>query len=154
MDKIEVVKEETQALVGKIISDFELEVSEDAGAYHVTIKADADAPVVIGRHGETIKALQKLLEVIMYKRLGEGVDVLLNVNDYRERQKDRLLEIAERSIADVKSGGQPASIGRLSSYERKVIHEYVTSTYPDLQSYSEGEGRDRRLVIATKGEKE
>src|SRR5688572_7765235 len=130
MEKIEVIKEEVQALVSKLIDKFDIEVSEDEGAYHVVIKTQEEAPTLIGRYGETIKAIQKLLEVIMYKRLGERTEILINVNDYRERQKERLEEMAEQYVKEVKESRNPSSIGRLSSYERKVIHEYIVASHP------------------------
>lgn len=151
MDKTKLIKTEAEALLKKIIDTFEVEVSDDNGVFHVTIKADEEAPVVIGRHGETIKALQKILEVILYKKAGESVEILLNVNDYRQKQQERLEEIASRYAQKAIDYHSPSYVRGLSSYERKVIHEYVTKNYPDLTSYSTGEGRDRRLVIDTKG---
>ncbi len=150
MDKVKLIKKETEELLSKIIDKPEVEVSEEDGIYHVTIKSDEDAPVVIGRHGETIKAIQKILEVVLYKKVGESVEILVNVNDYREKQKERLEELAERFTQKTKELRSASYIRGLSSYERKLIHEYVTQNYPDLASYSTGEGRDRRLVIDLK----
>lgn len=154
MDKAQLIKSEAQELLSKIVDKFDLEIEEDNGAYHVTIKTDDEAPVVIGRHGETIKALQKILEVIMYKKAGESVEILVNVNDYREKQKERLVEIADKYVQKTKEFGSSSYIRGLSSYERKLVHEYVTEKYPDLTSYSTGEGRDRRLVIGLKDHSE
>lgn len=151
MDKTTLIKTEAEELLKKIIDQFEVDVADDNGIYHVTIKAEEEAPVVIGRHGETIKALQKILEVILYKKAGESVEILLNVNDYREKQQERLEEIASRYAQKALDYRSPSYVRGLSSYERKVVHEYVTKNYPELTSYSTGEGRDRRLVIDAKG---
>lgn len=151
MDKTDLIKSEAQELLSKIIDKFEIEIADDHGVYHVTIKAEEEAPVVIGRHGETIKALQKILEVILYKKAGESVEILLNVNDYRQKQQERLEEIATRYAQKAHDYHSPSYVRGLSSYERKVVHEYITKNYPDLSSYSTGEGRDRRLVIDMKG---
>lgn len=150
MDKVKLIKVETKELLDKIADKYELDVSEDSDIYHVTIKTDEETPVIIGRHGETIKAIQKLLEVILYKKVGESVEVLVNVNDYREKQKERLEELAERYVQKTKELRSASYIRGLSSYERKLIHEYVTGQYPELTSYSTGEGKDRRLVIDLK----
>ncbi len=151
MSKVDTIQKEAEALLSKIIDKPEVEVSEDSGVFHVTIKTDEEAPVVIGRHGETIKAIQKILEVILYKKNGESVEILVNVNDYREKQKERLEELADRYAQKTKDLQSSSYIRGLSSYERKLVHEYVTQNYPDLTSYSTGEGRDRRLVIDFKG---
>lgn len=150
MDKVKLIQKETEGLLAKIIDKPDVEVTEDDGIYHVTIKSEEDAPVVIGRHGETIKAIQKILEVVLYKKVGESVEILVNVNDYREKQKERLEELADRFAQKTQELKSASYIRGLSSYERKLVHEYVTKNYPDLASYSTGEGRDRRLVIDLK----
>ena len=94
MDKLSTIKSETEALLSKIIDKFEVDVIDEQGIFQVNIKSDEEVSVVIGRHGETIRAIQKLLEVILYKKLGEAVDLLVNVNDFREKQKERLETLA------------------------------------------------------------
>jgi spoIIIJ-associated protein len=150
MDKIKIIKTEAKALLDKMISKYELEVNESEGACHVIIKTEEDAPTIIGHHGETIRALQKILEVVLYKKTGEAVNILVNVNDYREKQKERLEELASQLAVKAQSIKEAVYFRGLSSYERKIIHEYVTNNYPDLTTYSVGEGRDRRLVIDIK----
>jgi len=152
MDKIEIIKTEANELLSKMINKFELEVTESEGAYLVTVKADEEAPTVIGRHGETIRALQKILEVVLFKKTNEAVNILVNVNDYREKQKEKLEGMAAQLAEKAQSLKQPVYFRGLSSYERKIIHEYITANFPDLTTYSVGEGRDRRLVVDIKKE--
>ncbi|MBI3620013.1 hypothetical protein HY214_02615 [Candidatus Roizmanbacteria bacterium] len=152
MDKKDIIHQEADELLKKIISTYELSVDEDGGAFHVVIKADEEAPTVIGRHGETIRALQKILEVILYKKFAEPVDILVNVNDYREKQKERLEGIAESIAQRVKTDHHEAPLRSFSAYERKVIHEFIATHHPDLVSYSEGEGKERYLIIKPKAE--
>jgi len=153
MDKIKIIKTETEELLKKMIEKFEVEVQEDQGIYQIIIKAEEEAPTVIGRHGETIRAIQKILEVILYKQFAEPLSILVNVNDYREKQKERLESLAVEYAGNAQSSKGPAYIRNLSSYERKVIHEYITQNYPGLTTYSVGEGRDRQLVVDLKENK-
>lgn len=150
MDKQTAIKTATEELLSKMISKYEVEVQEDGDMYQILIKAEDEAPTVIGRHGETIRAIQKILEVIFYKQFGEPVNILVNVNDYREKQKERLEGLATQFATKAQETKQPAYIRGLSSYERKMIHEYVTNNYPDLTTYSVGEGKDRQLVVNLK----
>lgn len=150
MDKIDTIKTEAEGLLNKMIEKFELEVTEEEGIFHVVIKTEEEAPTVIGRHGETIRSLQKILEVILYKKLGEPVDILINVNDYREKQKERLEEIAENIAQRVKTEQKEVPLRNFSSYERRVIHEYISHKHEDLTSYSVGEGRERQLIVSLK----
>lgn len=150
MDKQTAIKTATEELLSKMISKYEVEVQEDGDMYQILIKAEDEAPTVIGRHGETIRAIQKILEVIFYKQFGEPVNILVNVNDYREKQKERLEGLATQFATKAQETKQPAYIRSLSSYERKMIHEYITNNYPDLTTYSVGEGKDRQLVVNLK----
>lgn len=152
MDKQKTIKSETEDLLKKMIDKFEVEVQEEEEIFHVIIKTDEEAPTVIGRHGETIRAIQKILEVVLYKKFGEPVDLLVNVNDYREKQVERLEGIAKEIAERVTSEKREAPVRSFSSYERKIIHEYIAKNYPELTSYSEGEGRDRHLIVAPKTE--
>lgn len=150
MDRTQIIKTETESLLSKMIEKFEVEVLEDGGIYQVVIKTEEEVSTVIGRHGETIRAIQKILEVILYKQAGEPVDILVNVNDYREKQKERLEALASEYATKAQSSNESVEIKNLSSYERKLIHEYVTQNFPELTTLSVGEGRDRRLVIKVK----
>ena len=150
MDKIQTIKTETEELLNKMINKFEVEVMDDGGVFQVIVKTDEEVSTVIGRHGETIRAIQKILEVILYKKFNERVEILVNVNDFREKQKERLETMAKEYAEQTKSTGTAGYIRSLSSYERKLIHEYVTENYPELTTSSVGEGRDRQLVIEVK----
>ena len=150
MEKIEIIKKETEELLSKMINNFTVEVEEELGVYQIVIKTQEEGATVIGRHGETIRAIQKILEVILYKKFNEAVEILVNVNDFREKQKERLEILANEYAEKTRTSQSPSFIRNLSSYERKLIHEYITKNYPDLTTYSTGEGRDRRLVIEVK----
>lgn len=152
MDKLETIKSEAEEILKKMIEKFEVNVTLEEEVFHVVIKTEEEAPTVIGRHGETIRALQKILDVILYKKFGEPVDILLNVNDYREKQVERLEGIAEDIAQRVKNENREVPLRSFSSYERKIIHEYIAKNYPDLTSYSVGEGRDRQLLVSLKKE--
>lgn len=150
MDKLKIIKSETEEILKKLINKFEVEVQQESDVFHIIIKTEEEVPTLIGRHGETIRALQKILEVILYKKFNQSVNILVNVNDYREKQRQRLEALATQFAQKTQSLKEASSIRGLSSYERKIIHEYITKNYPDLTTYSLGEGRDRRLVIDLK----
>lgn len=150
MDKVTTIKTETEELLNKMVSKFEVEVADDGGVFQVIIKTDEEVSTVIGRHGETIRAIQKILEVMLYKKFNERVEILVNVNDFREKQKERLETMAREYADQTKATGTAGYIRSLSSFERKLIHEFITTNYPDLTTSSVGEGRERQLVIEAK----
>jgi spoIIIJ-associated protein len=150
MNKKETIQTQTEELINKMVDNAEVKVTEDGDVLCVDIKVDDQAPTLIGRHGETIRALQKILEVIAFKQLGEKADILINVNDYREKQTNRLQFIASEAAKKVTDRRSASYLRGFSSYERRVMHEYIAESYPELTSYSIGEGRDRRLVVDIK----
>src|SRR3990172_3611925 len=107
-----------------MIDKYEVEVKEDNGIFQVVVKTEDEVSTIIGRHGETIRAIQKILEVMLYKQLGEPVNLLVNVNDYREKQKERLEGLATQMAVKTQETKESSYIRGLSSYERKMIHEY------------------------------
>ncbi len=147
MDKVELIKTNTQDLVSRMVDAAEIDVIQEGDVFHVNIKVDEEAPTVIGRHGETIRALQKILEVMVFKQTNEKIDLLINVNDYREKQMSRLQYIASEAAKKVQERESATYLRGFSSYERRVMHEYIATNYPELTSFSIGEGRDRRLVV-------
>lgn len=150
MDQSELIITLTKEIVGKMIDSPEISVEQDGEMYHVNISVGDEAPTIIGRHGETIRALQKILEVILFKQTGENLNVLVNVNDYRQKQTERLEHIASEVANKTRDTGSPSYLRGFSSYERRIIHSYITDNYSDLSTYSIGEGRDRRLVVDLK----
>lgn len=150
MDKLEIIKKEATDLASKLIETFTLDVALTEEMYLIHIVCDADAPTIIGRHGETIRAFQKILEVAFYKQFGEQVNILVDVNDYRTKQKEKIQEITDRYVQKATETHERAYVRGFSAFERKIAHEHIVANYPELTSYSEGEGRDRRLYIESK----
>lgn len=137
-------------LLSKIGVRYTLTVMAENDAYLVDIKSEEDAPLIIGRHGEMIRSIKRVMEAMLFKKLDKNVDLVVNVNDYIEKQKERLHAIAESTISKLRESGESQRLHSLSSYERKLIHEYIKDQTTDLTSHSEGEGIDRSLIISTK----
>ncbi len=150
MDKKEILKKEAQEIVSKLIDKFEIEVIQEDEFYRLIIKTEEEASTVIGRYGETIRALQRLLEVIMFKKLGEKMEILVDVNDFRVKQRERLEGKAKEWADQVISEDRSIYIRNLSPYERKIVHEFISANYDDLTTSSIGMGRGRKLIIEKK----
>jgi len=154
MEMQESIQKLADQLLKLMIENYTLTVEKIDEAYMVSVKTEVDAPALIGRHGETIRAMQKILEVACFKELKTPVTLMVNVNDYREKQKERLEHIAGQFAERAKEQGRAVYARGFSSYERKMMHEFVANTFPELTSYSVGEGRERQLVIDMKKNEE
>jgi spoIIIJ-associated protein len=106
-----------------------------------------DMGVVIGKHGNTINALQYLVGLIAHKRVGHRVRVVVDAEEYRARREQMLVDMAQSYAEQVKRTGQEAVLDALQSFERRIIHTALIDD-PDVRTYSEGEEPDRRVVIS------
>lgn len=113
--------------------------------FFITIKTE-ETGLLIGRHGETINSLQLILGVILYKKYGKWVRVILDVGNYRETREKNLREMVERIAAEVENTNEPVILPYLSPYERRLVH-MMLSENPKITSESSGEGKDRRVTI-------
>lgn len=106
--------------------------------------------VLIGRRGETLDALQYLLNLAAARLPGASQRVILDVGGYRERRRVTLEHLAERVIETVRRTGREMALEPMTPQERKVIHLFVAAQ-EGVQSESRGEEPFRRIVISTTG---
>lgn len=124
----------------------EMEIKKDKeGLYLVKIKTE-EGGILIGSHGTTLQSLKHFLSLALYKEFGEWVNLLLDVNGYWEKREQELKEMARGVAERVVISGEPVSLPFLNSAERRTIH-LALSSHPQVFSESEGEGRERRVVI-------
>lgn len=107
----------------------------------------ADASYLVGRKGETLNAVQYLLNVIGVHTFGEGVRVSLEADDFRKRRAEVLEKLAQDIAKEVIARGEEAVLDALPAFERRIIHQTL-SEIEGVTTYSEGEEPDRRVVIA------
>lgn len=106
--------------------------------------------LIIGRHGDTLDALQFLVAIGANRGEGGGYRIVLDVGDYRKRQTAKLLKLAHETADEAVATGQEAVLPGLKSYERRLVH-LALAEREDVDTYSEGEGEQRHLVISPRG---
>lgn len=144
------IQSETQKLIDLIGLDatFKIEKEEEVYVIRITMLEDETTAQFIGYHAETLNAFQRILTILLFRQQGEKVEILVDINNYRMKQQERLEGIAENIAQKVLTEGKSAVLRDFSPYERKLIHSYISKHYSQLQSVSEGEGRDRALRIS------
>jgi len=105
-----------------------------------------DMALLIGRHGQTLDAIQELARTAVGRRLDDRVRVLVDVNDYRKRQEDRLIEGAREVAERVQTTGTEERLDPMNAYQRKLVHD-VVAEFEGLESVSEGVDPDRFVVV-------
>lgn len=104
---------------------------------------------LIGQHGDTLRNLQHLVSTVLRNQDAELVRVNLDVADYKRQRNDRLREQAEEWAKRVRETSEAMNLRPMSAAERRVVHQ-VISDYGDLETHSEGEGRDRHVILSKK----
>ncbi len=101
---------------------------------------------LIGFKGRTLSSYQLLLALVVKNALATPVQVLVDVNNYRDSQKTRLKQMVEEAAARVAEHGSPVALPSMTPFERRLCHMFV-SEMEGYRSESEGEGESRHLVI-------
>jgi spoIIIJ-associated protein len=114
----------------------------------LTVPSTDESSVLIGRNGETLRALQYMVSTALRNKEAELVRVNVDIADYKKQRAEKLAEKARGWIEEVRSTGN-SHVANLNAADRRVVHR-VVAEYDDVQSFSEGEGRDRTITIAQK----
>jgi spoIIIJ-associated protein len=123
-----------------------IDVEEDADTVTATCSA-ADAGLFIGRHGQTIDAVQYLVNAIVHRaHRDERKEVVVDAAGYRERRRLVLESIAVRTAAEVRRSGERAELEPMTAVERKVIHTTLQDA-DGVRTASEGTEPNRYVVI-------
>lgn len=138
----------TQELLQKLTIVGTVVVEEKDSALRVTIETE-DRGVLIGYHGKSLEAFQILLGQLVFKKLGTWVRIIVSVGDYRERRDEQLRLMARNAAEQVITTREPVILPYLSPAERRAIHLELQE-HAEVTSESEGEGRDRKLVVKLK----
>ncbi len=124
--------------------------SEEENVYDVELKGD-DMGVLIGKRGQTLDSLQYLTNLAINKNLDDYIKIKLDTEDYRQRRKETLENLAKNIAYKVKRTKRPVALEPMNPFERRVIHSTLQNDRY-VTTHSEGEGSYRHVVITLKRE--
>lgn len=128
---------------------FKVSWDEEGQSLAVTVDAPNESGLIIGYHGETLSAIQSFLSMAIKQRQGEWVRASVDIAGYREKQEEKLIELAKQTADRAKETHEPQPLYNLTPGQRRVIH-LALSDDKDIETKSEGEAQERYLVIKTK----
>lgn len=128
--------------VGEVTID---EYEGDEGELILDITGD-DLAVLIGRHGRTLDALQFLISAITVRKIGFRYPVIIDVESYKTRQRQKLESLAASAANRAASQGRSVKMRSMTPYERRIIHVALRDD-PRVETASEGEGTSRHVVV-------
>ena len=108
-----------------------------------------DSGLLIGRRGQTLQALQFLVNLIVRKELGENVRVLLDVERYRQRRETSLRDMATKVAARVAQSNRSITLEPMPPADRRIVHTTLTD-HPGVTTESTGVGDNRKVTISPK----
>ena len=132
--------------------DMNVEISEEyqkeTGILTVNMEGD-DMGVLIGKRGQTLDSLQYLVSLVVNKDVDGYIHVKADTENYRERRKKTLENLAKNIAFKVKRTRQPVALEPMNPYERRIIHSALQDE-KFITTYSEGEEPYRKVVVALK----
>lgn len=126
--------------------DGDLEITNSNGRDYVSIVAAENDHLSVLAKGDTVSALQELTRLAVHTKTGEFSRLILDVAGSRDARSKELERLVERAIERIDGGAVSAALPPMSSYERKLVHDFVSDR--GFSSHSEGEGSDRHTVIS------
>ena len=149
-EQADVAADFVEDLLGRMGIEATVEPNLEDGTMYVDILGsgpdDDDMALLIGRHGQTLEALQELTRHVVLRKTELRCRIVVDVEDYKKRQRDRLVskarEIAERVVLT----GHEEELEPMTPYDRKVVHDAVAGI-AGAESSSRGEEPERRVVI-------
>ncbi len=146
-EPIERVREVVTRVVDALGLDATVEVVESAEEIRATIDGPDEFGRLIGRHGQTIDALQHLAWRAAYHDAEERKAVVVDAAGYRARREEALHRQADRAASEAVRFGRPVELEPMSASERKTVHNYLADRH-DVETHSEGDEPERRLVVS------
>lgn len=135
-----------------LLSFFEVNIAVEAmlseEVIELAIPSTDDNSILIGRNAETLRALQYQVSTALRNQDAAIVRVNIDIADYKKQRAEKLAEKARGWIEEVRKSGD-SHVVNLNAADRRVVHR-VASEYSDIETFSEGEARDRKIIIAQK----
>ena len=142
--------ERVRAIVARVVHalglDATVDIEESEDEIRATVNGD-ELGLLIGKHGTTIDALQHIAFRAAFQGDADRKQVTVDAAGYRERREGALHRMADRAAAEALQYDRPVELEPMRATERKIVHTYL-SERTDVETHSEGDEPDRRLVVS------
>ena len=135
-----------ERIVGELELEAEVAVEEDEGEIRAEVEGE-EVGLLIGRHGQTIDAVQLLCYQTAFRGRPDRKRVSVDAAGYRRRQGENLRRQADVAAEDAIRDARAVEMEPMGPTERRVVHEHLRDR-PELETYSEGDEPHRFVVVA------
>jgi spoIIIJ-associated protein len=126
--------------------DGDIEITHSNGRDYLSIVATNEGDLAALAKPDSVSALQELTRLAVHTKTTEFSRLILDVAGSRDARSKELERLVDRAVERIEGGAQSAALPPMSSYERKLVHDFVSDR--GFSSHSEGEGADRHTVIS------
>ena len=139
-----------QRIVDAITSDAKIEVEEETDRVLFNV-AGGNAAILIGKRGQTLEAIQSLVEKVVNKHNNNDnrIRVQVDIEGYLETRRENLEQLSRRLAEKTMRVGKPISMGKMNAHDRRIVHLALKAD-PNVMTKSRGEGYIKKLVIFPK----
>lgn len=149
-------QDETIAFAKKYLEDLlaffevniEVQASLDGDVLELDVPSTENNSILIGRSAETLRNIQHIISSVLRNNNAFTSRVNVDIADYKKQRAEKIAEKAREWIEAVRKSGD-SHIADLNAADRRIVHQVATE-YSDIETFSEGEGRERRVIIAQK----
>jgi spoIIIJ-associated protein len=134
-----------ERIIAGIAVPSQVEARVEEGSIYLNIKGDGSG-LLIGRHGQTLDAIQYIVGRIVGKQLGEKKVIVIDTERYRERRRENLERLSRHMGEKAKSTGRAVSLQPMSASDRRIVHLALKHDR-EIETRSEGEGGMRSIKI-------
>ena len=146
-DPCQCVRDYLEGLFEKMgVEDVAIDITSEKEKVLIQVTGEG-ANLLMKNRGEGVDALQLLLSLIVNRDCGEYYKISFNVNDYKEKTKDRLEALALKTAGQVVKNRRKTTLPPMTSFQRRIIHSKLQD-YEDVTTYSIGEDPNRRVVVS------
>ncbi len=143
---IEFARQLLQDIISFFGENVEVTATTEEDIIELYVESSDLNSILIGRNAETLRSLQYIVSTALRNNNASLTRVNVDVADYKKQREEKIAEKARGWIEEVRATGD-SHIAHINAADRRIVHR-VAAEYDDIHTYSEGEGRDRRIIIA------
>lgn len=145
-ESIEFARKFLQDIISFFGENIEVTADIEEDVIELYVESSDNNSILIGRNAETLRSLQYIVSTALRNKEAEVTRVNVDVADYKKQREEKVAEKARGWIEQVRATGD-SYVAHINAADRRIVHR-VAQEYSDIRTHSEGEGRDRRIIIA------
>ena len=147
-ESVEFARKFLQDIISFFGENVEVTATVEEDVIELYVESSELNSILIGRNAETLRSLQYIVSTGLRNQDAELTRVNVDIADYKKQREEKIAEQARGWIEEVRATGD-SHIARINAADRRIVHR-VAQEYSDIQTFSEGEGRERHIIIAQK----